>query len=141
MYSGLYRELGLKSMVIYNRRMAANPKSRRLMSWVIVALGLLAAFQMSLNIWKVYRSGSRIDQASKALETAKRQQQDLQKNLNYVQTSEFIEKEAREKLGMGRPGEVVLIMPKFDTKPQETGEPNLASWQKWWRLYGWNIVN
>lgn len=122
-------------MVIYNEVMYASTKGRRYFGWILLGIGLLMAIQMSLNIWRVYRSGRRLEQARKQLDEAQRQQEELRKNLVYVQSPEFIEKEAREKLGMGRPGEVVLILPKFANKPSEISTPVLSSWQKWWRLY------
>lgn len=101
----------------------------------MVGLGLLLAVRMGFNIWRVYRSGSRISQAKAELEVALKQQDELKNNLAWVQSPEFVEKEAREKLGMGKPDEVVLILPKFDEKPRSAEDPVLSTWQKWWTLY------
>lgn len=124
-------------MVIYNRAMLSHTKDHHWGSWILVILGLMVAIQMSLNIWKVYRSGRRISEAQKQLDEARKQQSQLQKDLTVVQSPEFIEKEAREKLGMGRPGEVVLILPKFPSAKYEaqSAKEKLATWQQWWKLY------
>jgi cell division protein FtsB len=110
-------------------------KNRSKAGWLLVGLGILLAVRMSFNIWRVYRSGSRISQAQAELDMAIKQQNELKGNLAWVQSPEFVEKEAREKLGMGKPGEVVLILPKFDEKPRSVEAAVLVNWQKWWSLY------
>ena len=48
----------------------------------------------------------------------------------------FIEKEAREKLGLGKPGEVVVILPKVEQRPSNApATEGKANWRKWWELY------
>ena len=79
------------------------------------------------------------------LEAAKAENRRLQTKLEEVQTDEFVEKEAREKLGYGREGETVLILPKQDNaqgpvmpagrQVLSTQEPEIPNWRKWWKLY------
>jgi len=59
----------------------------------------------------------------------------LQEELKKVQSQEYIEREAREKLGMSKAGEKVIIMPTITLdKPMRTHE-NEQNWLKWWRLF------
>jgi len=122
----------------YNMDMVASQsKSRRNLQIVLIVLGIGLALKMSVNIWRVYWSGQRLVQAQKALDLAQVEQDGLKKTLSYVRTPEFVEKEAREKLGYGREGEVVLIMPKFPdrTKGEVLSAKNLPAWKQWWKLY------
>lgn len=61
---------------------------------------------------------------------------DLKEKLNQVNSLEFVEKEAREKLGMGRSGEKFIPKPSLVENPElfkkEASEPN---WKKWWKLF------
>ncbi len=59
----------------------------------------------------------------------------LEQQLYFVNTPQFIEQTAREKLGMVKPGEhIVLAPPPTDTlKPADLNySPN---WKKWWNLF------
>ena len=53
------------------------------------------------------------------------------KRLVQVQSPEFIEKEAREKLGLGEP------LPSPSNPKPQIPNPNvdIPNWQKWWKLY------
>ena len=62
----------------------------------------------------------------------------LKLRLDEVQTPEWQEEEIREKLGYGKPGETVLILPENEEQEggrvEEYKEPE-ANWRKWWKLY------
>ncbi len=110
-------------------------KNHSNMQLLLVVLGVGLAIRMSINIWRVYHSGQRLVIAQKELDKLQSDQAELQKTLSYVQTPEFVEKEAREKLGYGKEGEVVLIMPKFAEQPKVVEKEQLSPWQQWWKLY------
>lgn len=60
----------------------------------------------------------------------------LKEHLFYVKTNQFVEKEAREKLLMSRPGEYVVIAPTASPLDQEKIEIDTRpNWQKWWSLF------
>lgn len=66
----------------------------------------------------------------------------LKKQLLQSKTDFFVEQEARNKLGLGKEGEVTILLPKSDPTPMKANdeaedreisqEPN---WKKWWRLF------
>ncbi len=63
----------------------------------------------------------------------------LKQKLSQSQTPEFVEREARDKLGLVKEGEVVILM---DTPgvansgqgAQEQGD-TIPKWKQWWRLF------
>jgi cell division protein DivIC len=60
----------------------------------------------------------------------------LKEQLFYVKTDDFIQNQARDKLGMVQPGEHIIIVPEAtnpNKKPPVTD--NISNWQKWWRLF------
>lgn len=115
--------------------LTAKSKNHTNLYLVLVILGMGLALRMSVNIWRVYHSGQRLVLAQNELDRLTSEQETLQKTLSYVQTPEFVEKEAREKLGYGREGETVLIMPKFADQPKEVEKLQLSPWQQWRKLY------
>lgn len=70
------------------------------------------------------------------------QNSDLKKKLDEAKTPEFVEKVAREQLGLVKPGESVVIMNTTPLRPSEAGFAgqaneleNLPNWKKWWKLF------
>jgi cell division protein FtsB len=66
----------------------------------------------------------------------KQRKQFLEQRLYFVNTTQFIENQAREKLGLVKPGEHIVLAP-----PPTTPEKSVVvidttpNWQKWWKLF------
>lgn len=114
---------------------------KKLVSWIIFGLGVVVAGRLAVNVWKLAGSGRRVEEAKKELALAQTEQERLKKELERVSDPEFALREAREKLGLGLPGEVVVILP--ENKEQESGkvepvrqaqgkEYEEANWRRWW---------
>lgn len=65
---------------------------------------------------------------------AKRKKQLLQQQLHFVDTTAFIESQAREKLGMVKPGEHIVLAPP-PQKVQKISFDSTPTWKKWWNLF------
>ena len=65
----------------------------------------------------------------------KKKNEELKKILKSVQSPEFIEKQAREKLNMGKRGEVVVVLPKTENQRPKIENEELPNWQKWYKLF------
>ena len=60
----------------------------------------------------------------------------LKERLFYVKTNQFVEDEAREKLGMSKPGEYVVIAPTSAPLNNEKIEINAKpNWRRWLDLF------
>ncbi len=93
------------------------------------------------DILGILKKKEEIKKEQLKLERLKAKNEELKKQLEYVKTPEFIEKEAREKLNLARPGEVVVILPENvseivdigkEQKPSKEEKPN---WKKWLNLF------
>ena len=103
---------------------------------LIVVIGLGLAIKTGLNVIRLVKNGERVKQAQIEVDQAKAENQQLKDRLAEVQSPEFIEKEAREKLGLGKPGEEVIILPQQDAGPKpQTTNPNKPNWRVWWDVY------
>lgn len=66
----------------------------------------------------------------------KKKSQFLQQRLFYVTKDEFIENEARTKLGMVKEGERIIIAPTIPPENQQPTRIDLRpNWKKWWDLF------
>lgn len=107
-------------------------------SWIIVGLGLWVAANQTLSVIRLYRSGDKMKEAKAQLGQLQGQKSELEKKLASVDNSEYIERELRDKLGYGRPGETILVLPRPEAGSSSTSEVTPipeANWKKWWGLY------
>lgn len=105
-------------------------------AWLIVIAGLAIAFKQGVSVWRLWKSGEQVHLAQIQLQQEEAKNQALKKKLAEIDSPKFIEKEAREKLGYGKEGETILILP--DQKEVDSSQLTVDSkpnWQKWWDLY------
>lgn len=105
---------------------------------VIAILGMVMAVRTGLNVYRLWRTGDSVKEARRNLVEATAESERLQKQLLEVKSPEWVEKEARERLGYGRPGETILVLPEQESSREtELGaqEQNIPNWKKWWKLY------
>lgn len=69
------------------------------------------------------------------LENLKQENQELKEKLEEVKTPEFVEREARDRLGLVQEGEAVVIMPERIIEEQANQSKELPIWKKWWQLF------
>jgi cell division protein FtsB len=76
---------------------------------------------------------------TRQLELTRLQEKDkeLEKRLQIAQSPEFIEREAREKLNLSKPGETVILI---DQIPKMNGntyivDTNTPNWKQWWEIF------
>ena len=81
---------------------------------LILVLAVVVALVLALNSYKKigdFRSASRtVDERRVYLEELKKRNEELKKELEYKESSQFAELEIRNKLGLAKPGETVVIV-------------------------------
>jgi len=82
-------------------------------SMAISAVLLLVSATFVTGTLKVVQRGERLVAVKKELTVLQRQKEQLEKEAEYRQSAEFVEKEARNKLNMAKPGEDVYLKPKI----------------------------
>lgn len=115
---------------------------KRSLKFIFVGLFVLLTISLIRNIMKISQAGKRIDEANLRVEELKEENLKLSKRLDEVQSQAYIEKELRDKLGLVRQGETILVLPEEDiirslapklVEEEETlPEPN---WKKWLKLF------
>jgi cell division protein FtsB len=109
---------------------------------IIVTLGIALILSLSRSISKIYKAQKQISQAEEKLEKLKKDNEELNKQLNSVEQDAFIEKQLRDKLGLAKEGEIVIVMPspeivrKFAPVyiSEESKLPE-ANWIRWIKLF------
>jgi cell division protein FtsB len=115
-------------------------KKRKIWGFLALGIGVVMAMNSVKNILSLWAAGSRPVEADQILSEKEAENAILKARLGEVQSDEFVEREARNKLGMVREGEVLVVIP-----PQSGGEQNPPlseategqgpNWKRWWKLY------
>lgn len=108
----------------------------RILNLLVLLGGILAIVSFSSSIHSLIKKGDLFVEKEKKLVELKTKNQELKETLEKVEGEEFVGKEAREKLGMGKRGEVVVILPK--NKKQQTKDSKQEeeqNWKKWYNLF------
>ena len=90
------------------------------------------------NIESITNVRSRVDNAQKEVENLQKEQNELKNRIRTATSEAFVEEVARNKLGLGKAGETVIVLPSDDflkslAPSLESGdiEPEKANWRKW----------
>ena len=106
-------------------------------------VGFLLFVSIVRNIQKINSAGLIVKQEEEKLAKIEEENRELEKRLSQAKDEYNIEKQIRDKLGLAKEGEIVVILPppevlrKFAPEDREEEEvlpdPN---WKKWARLFG-----
>ncbi|MBI5620622.1 septum formation initiator family protein [Candidatus Gottesmanbacteria bacterium] len=107
---------------------------------VIMVVSAVMVVNLSRSIWDLWRRRDYLGERQAALARLKAEQVRFQGELREAESPEFIEQEARNRLGLGKEGEIVVLMPndKFqmsNVKTEEKIVEKLPNWKRWWRLF------
>ena len=109
---------------------------KRFIKYLILFGGLALIISLSKNILRLLKASEEIKITEQKFQELKQNNQELKAQLHYYQSDEFVEQEARNKLNMSRPNEVVIVLPFNPSeklhRPDHHDPPN---WQKWWQLF------
>lgn len=106
---------------------------------IVTIVCLLAVVSLSRTIYGTWRRRDIVKERATVLAQAEAENKRLKDELAQAESPEFIEKEAREKLGLVREGEQIVIMPKSQSPipniQSQTESEKLPNWKRWWRLF------
>ncbi len=103
---------------------------------LILFFGILVLILLFVNgskrLWTFNSTNQKVEEAQVRLDKLKEQNEALKANLSYTQTQDFVEGEIRDKLGLAKEGETVVILPKEnrDQLPG-TSKKQVPNWEKW----------
>ena len=105
---------------------------------ITAIVGLLVTiFGLSRSVLRLIGRKSVLKTKQEEIIRIQNEQENLKNKLSLAQTPEFIEKEAREKLNLGKLGETIILVEIEGEKGEQTGKniPTLQNWKKWWIMF------
>lgn len=110
----------------------------RLFRLGLTLFSLILIVTLSRSIISVWQKRDVIREREETLAKIEAENEALKKRLALSQSPDYIEREAREKLGLTRPGESVVLMPPATEAAkllEELLPKPLPNWRQWWRLF------
>jgi cell division protein FtsB len=111
-------------------------------NYVLIAVFSLMLISLTRNILKIRTFRGRLTETEERIEKLKSGNEVLGEKLDTFQSDEYIEKQLRDKLGLAKEEEIIIVLPdeetirKFAPKTEEEEEilPN-PNWKKWFKLF------
>lgn len=117
-------------------------KFNKLTGYVIWILILLLAFSVIRNVGRRARIESEIDAEKARVDKMQEDNKSLAEEILRAQSGDFVEKEIRNKLGLVKEGETIVVLPDEEVlrnlAPQAIFEENTLpdpNWKKWLKLF------
>ena len=123
-------------------------KSGRLVNrvFLIVAIPLLAylTFATARKALEVYQLNQQASQIRSEIAVLKDRNTELRRQIEYLQSPDYVERAAREQLNLVQPGDIplVLVYPSGKEPPAEPSRASTptqpfspANWQRWWSFF------
>lgn len=109
---------------------------KKILPFVIILVLLFVIRNNIISIVNGLKNENTAENIAEKLADEEKKNKFLQERLFYVKTNQFVEEEAREKLGMLRPGEYIVIAPTSTPLNREKIEIDTKSnWEKWLELF------
>jgi cell division protein FtsB len=115
----------------------------RKIHWIIVLVSIFMIISLSGSVMDLWGRRTVVEKERERLIQLEKKNNELTKKLEMVQTTAFVEKEARERLGMAKEGDTVIIMDDSSTLPSgksgmtitNTSSGQLPNWKRWWQVF------
>ncbi len=115
---------------------------RRLLVYAVMLISLLVAINLVKDILRLNKADERLAGAQAELSEAKKQQEELRRNLAVAGDGLWLEKQIRNVLKMAKPEEVVVVVPEEIIRAPEiaaigqTAHREESNLSQWLRVFG-----
>jgi cell division protein FtsB len=113
------------------------------LNYLILLIVISLFFSLLRNISRIKKTSLRVKEAEERVSKLQEENEKLEIRINEVQSVFFVEKQVRDKLGLAKENEVVVVLPddeilrklapRHEEEEAELPDPN---WVKWAKLFG-----
>jgi cell division protein FtsB len=107
-----------------------------------IAIFLVLASSLVKSLKRIQIGDSVIEKTKVKISKVEEENKRLEDQLNVVKSEEYSEKQLRDKLGLAKEGEIILVLPEADIVrklspqiPEEEEVKPKPNWQKWLDLF------
>lgn len=116
-------------------------RTRHVSFYLFLILSLILITSLVRNVSRILSAGERIETTRSQIEALKKENAQLKSKINNAKSDFYIEKSIRDKLGLSKPGETVVVLPEIDLSNLDDEENNQKAvkieknWQKWLKIF------
>lgn len=100
-----------------------------------IVIFILVINGLAHSIYDLWSKRDILKEARNQLNAERLKNQKLKGELSFVQTKEFVEQEARNKLFLVKPNEKIVIVPLASQSAAQKKQEDIPNWQKWLNLF------
>ena len=111
-------------------------------NYLLLFLALVFSISAVRNIIKISQARTNLTKVREKVEKLKKDNTELEDRLKEMKSQEYVEKQIRDKLGLAKPGEIVVIMPEEEVlrklSPRIPTEEDVLpdpTWKRWLKLF------
>ncbi|OGH14739.1 MAG: hypothetical protein A2687_02705 [Candidatus Levybacteria bacterium RIFCSPHIGHO2_01_FULL_38_26] len=112
---------------------------KKILFFATVLISFFVINNLARSIYDIWQKRDLVVEAELELAKQKQENQSLQSELVYVESEEFVEETARNKLLLVKPGEQEVLIHQDLIKEVSSSSANIQkvdpSWKKWWKLF------
>ncbi len=112
---------------------------RKIIAILAVLVILLIAYNLVSQILGAFKSSDRLSAMADKVYSLEAQNKELKKKLEEIKSPQFIEQQARDKLGLSKKGETIVIIPEQKLKEvlgvSQSAQIRFPNWQGWLKLF------
>ena len=105
---------------------------------IIFFISLGAIVTAPRSLFEMWQRRGLLQERQEVRDVLASKNEELKRELAQAQTPEYIEEVAREKLGLVKEGETIILMPNNQStisNESQIQEDYIPNWKKWWRLF------
>ncbi len=105
---------------------------------ILGVVSIFVGFGLTRSIVDHWHKRAIVAERQEALRREEERNRELVARLEEATSSAFIEKEAREKLGLVKEGDTIVLLDASESPGIESAKDSGASlpnWKKWWKLF------
>jgi len=107
---------------------------------LIILVSLVVAYNLVTQIMDAVKSSERLSQAAETVYELEARNKALKQELSRIQSPQFVEEQTRNKLGLGKIGETVVIIPENTlnlvlSASSSAQTVRLPNWLGWWKVF------
>jgi cell division protein FtsB len=112
---------------------------KKVIFFITLGICILVINNLVRSIYTLWHKNDLVVDAQRELTKQKQENQKLKSQLSYVESKEFVEEVARNKLFLVKPGEQAVLIPQDLNKGTSTPSANIRkqdpNWKKWLKLF------
>ncbi len=134
--------MGKKEKPIEKIIKSLKERFKNYLGYFLIFIGLLLILSLVRNILKTSEAKKKIEKERTRVENLKKENEELEKKLQETSGVEFTEKQLRDKLGLAKEGEIVVVLPEEKVLenlvpkiPEEEETLPDPTWEKWFKMF------